>query len=202
MTVTSAGFLAAGNISLSLHMPLVPHWKLRAGCVALLWFPLTGTAMLFCQVFFGGLFSVERFITLLPPMAAVLPALQLVLSSTRIACPDETNQSSTPPNQGEKLLARLPLPLCDGRLLAVEAHDHYVRVHTDRGSTLLRMRFSDSLALLDETPGTQVHRSWWLKRDSVQRVRKRKKGAIVTLTNGQEVPATHAAAKVLLASTG
>ncbi len=203
MTAISAVLLVGAHASLSRYNPMTAPWKVRATGVVLLWAPLTAMAMLLCDLLFGGFLSVARFTTLLRPMAAILPALQLILSLPSSGMQLRLNEStSDAPCDGKNLLARLPLPVCDGDLLAVEAHDHYVRVHTSRGSTLLRMRFSDTLSLLASTPGLRVHRSWWIKRDAVRRVRKRRKGAIVTLINGQEVPASQAATRGLLAVLG
>ena len=200
MTSICAGLLLSVHASLSRYNPRVAAWKLRAVGVVLLWVPLTASAMLLCDLLFGGSLDVSRFTTLLRPMAAILPALQLILSlRASVMQPRPVEILRDAACDGKKLLARLPLPLCDGDLLAVEAHDHYVRVHTSCGSTLLRMRFSDTLSLLHSTPGLRVHRSWWIKRDAVRRVRKRRKGATVTLTNGQDVPASRDSAKALFA---
>jgi hypothetical protein len=38
------------------------------------------------------------------------------------------------------------------RLIAVEAHDHYLKVHTDAGDELITLRFSDALAELAQAP--------------------------------------------------
>lgn len=60
-----------------------------------------------------------------------------------------------------RLAARLP-PADRGRICCLSMEDHYVRVHTEAGSQLLLMRFSDAIAELDGLPGLRVHRSWWI----------------------------------------
>lgn len=57
------------------------------------------------------------------------------------------------------------------RLIAIEAEDHYVRVHTNQGSELLTMRFSDALAELALAHGYRLHRSWWAAADAIEGVR-------------------------------
>lgn len=47
------------------------------------------------------------------------------------------------------------------RLIAVEAHDHYLKVHTDAGAELVALRFSDAMDDLKQAYGRRVHRSWW-----------------------------------------
>jgi len=56
-------------------------------------------------------------------------------------------------------------------LLAVEAEDHYLRVHTDAGDELITARFADALAELAAAPGFQTHRSWWVAADAIDDVK-------------------------------
>ena len=57
------------------------------------------------------------------------------------------------------------------RLLAVEAHDHYLRVHTDAGVELVTLRFADALEELAAAHGFRTHRSWWVAAAAVEDVR-------------------------------
>ncbi len=50
----------------------------------------------------------------------------------------------------------------------MEAEDHYLRLHTSRGSDLILLRLADALDELDGIEGARVHRSWWVARDAVQ----------------------------------
>lgn len=89
------------------------------------------------------------------------------------------------------LLDRLPEKL--GRhVVALEAEDHYVRVHTDRGSTLVLARLSDAIEELATLDGVRVHRSWWARREAVARVTVNGKGLLLTLTTGLQVPVSQA----------
>lgn len=74
------------------------------------------------------------------------------------------------------------------RLLAVEAHDHYLRVHTDAGSELVTMRFADALAELARAHGYQVHRSWWIAADAIETVRWHRGGGVARLSGAIEAP--------------
>jgi DNA-binding LytR/AlgR family response regulator len=66
------------------------------------------------------------------------------------------------------LAERLPPRLGSGKLIALEAEDHYLRIHTDLGSDIILMRMIDAVALLDTLPGARVHRSWWVARSAVE----------------------------------
>ncbi|MFC3077124.1 LytTR family DNA-binding domain-containing protein [Phenylobacterium terrae] len=88
-----------------------------------------------------------------------------------------------------RLLARLPGRL--GReVLALQAEDHYVRVHTKAGSTLILMRLADAIAELDGLEGERVHRSWWVARSAVASARPDGRRMTLTLANGVEAPVT------------
>ncbi|HYC02252.1 MAG TPA: LytTR family DNA-binding domain-containing protein [Azospirillaceae bacterium] len=84
-------------------------------------------------------------------------------------------------------MKRLPRPLGD-RLLALEAEDHYLRVHASAGSDLLLLRLADAVEELDGLPGLQVHRSWWVARDAVRRLHREGGRLTLELSNGLRVP--------------
>lgn len=82
------------------------------------------------------------------------------------------------------------------RLIAVEAHDHYLRIHTDAGSELVMLRFADALAELERAHGFRVHRSWWIAADAIEAVHWRRGAGKARLAGGLSAPVsrTHAAA--------
>ena len=84
-------------------------------------------------------------------------------------------------------------------VLALQAEDHYVRVHTQLGSELLLMRFSDAISELDGLAGMRVHRSWWVADDAIVDTVRRARRTILVLSNSTEVPVSRsiAAAKNL-----
>ncbi len=55
-------------------------------------------------------------------------------------------------------------------LVAVEAADHYIQVHTTRGKELVHYRFGDALAELEPFAGLQIHRSAWVSDHGVSRL--------------------------------
>jgi len=83
------------------------------------------------------------------------------------------------------------------RLIAVEAHDHYLKVHTDAGEELITLRFADALAELDRAHGWRVHRSWWVAAEAVEGVRWRRGAGEVRLAGGLEAPVSRTYAPVL-----
>lgn len=87
-----------------------------------------------------------------------------------------------------KFLERLPLKLRGADVWAVEAEDHYLRLHTSKGQDLILMRLADAVAELDGIEGTQVHRSWWVARDAIVDAKRGDGRATLTLKDGAEVP--------------
>ncbi len=89
---------------------------------------------------------------------------------------------------GPRLTGRLPANLRGGDIWALEAEEHYTKIHTSKGNTLLLMRFSDAIAEMDPQPGLQVHRSFWVSRRAVERVARVDKRWVVQLKGGLEIP--------------
>jgi len=81
----------------------------------------------------------------------------------------------------------LPIPQ-GGRLLALSAEDHYLRVHSDQGNVLILRRLADAIAELPADAGRQVHRSHWVAQTAVQRVEREGARLVLVLTNGLRIP--------------
>ena len=93
---------------------------------------------------------------------------------------------------------RLPLPMRSLGIIALQAEDHYLRVHLDGGqSTMILMRLSDAIAELPSETGAQTHRSWWVAKEAVRGVTKADGRATLTLDNGVEVPVSRSFYKAL-----
>jgi hypothetical protein len=95
-----------------------------------------------------------------------------------------------------RLANRLPPKLGD-EIVALQMEDHYVRVHTRLGNSLLLMRMRDSVTELDRLEGAQVHRSWWVAREAVASVEREGRRTALTLTNGLRVPVSRERRDVL-----
>jgi DNA-binding LytR/AlgR family response regulator len=143
----------------------------------------------------------------LPLVASVLPSAfgsTLVMTAlaflvrrpatrTRAAAPNADGSSAPPP----KFLARLPDKLQGAEIYAVEAEDHYLRLHTSLGQDLILLRLADAIAELDGLEGAQTHRSWWVARAAVAEVERGDGRATLTLKDGAEVPVSRGFAKQL-----
>ena len=83
------------------------------------------------------------------------------------------------------------------RLIAVEAHDHYLKVHTDAGEELITLRFADALDDLAQAHGWRVHRSWWVAADAVEDVRWRRGAGEMRLVGDLKAPVSRTYSGVL-----
>lgn len=74
------------------------------------------------------------------------------------------------PNPAPRFLSRLSRlrGITADQLVAVEAEDHYIQVHTTRGKELILYRFRDALEELASLDGLQIHRSAWVSVGGVQ----------------------------------
>jgi hypothetical protein len=92
------------------------------------------------------------------------------------------------------LLARARIPADD--LSAIEAEDHYCRIHRrDGSSALLHYRFGDALEEVAGIDGLKVHRGAWVAAEAVQGAERDGRKWRLLLAGGGSVPvsATYAA---------
>jgi DNA-binding LytR/AlgR family response regulator len=104
--------------------------------------------------------------------------------------------SAPPP----KFLARLSPKLAGAEIYAVEAEDHYLRLHTSLGQDLILLRLADAIGELEGLEGAQTHRSWWVARAAVTAAERAEGRATLTLKDGSEVPVSRGFAKPLRAA--
>lgn len=110
---------------------------------------------------------------------------------------DHTTHAGAPGAPPPKFLDRVPLKLRGGELYAVQAEDHYLRLHTSKGSDLILMRLADAVAELEGIEGAQTHRSWWVAKAAVTDARRGDGRAVLTLKNGAEAPVSRSYAGAL-----
>ena len=108
-----------------------------------------------------------------------------------------THASASASSPPVRFLERLPLKLRGAEIWAVEAEDHYLRLHTSKGQDLILLRLADAVAELDGIEGAQVHRSWWVARDAITDARRGDGRAVLTLKDGSEVPVSRTYARLL-----
>jgi hypothetical protein len=125
--------------------------------------------------------------------SVLLVSLAITAINMLIEAGRTTHAGPTPP----KFLARLPLKLRGAEVWAVEAEDHYLRLHTSKGQDLILLRLADAVAELEGIEGAQVHRSWWVARDAIADAKRGDGRAMLTLKDGAQVPVSRTYAGML-----
>lgn len=93
---------------------------------------------------------------------------------------------------GPGLSHRLPPELRSAAILALQAEDHYLRVFTARGDTLIHMRIGDADQVLTDEDGVRTHRSFWVARKAFKSVVRKDGRMSLQLESGQSIPVSRA----------
>ena len=148
----------------------------------------------FTSVVFGQPLLIATLPYFIGPVLAV-SAVMTLISMAADRRPRETHAS--PGDAPPRFVDRLPLKLKGAEIYAVSAEDHYLRIHTDRGSDLVLMRLADAVGELEGLEGAQTHRSWWVAKSAVTGAERGDGRAVFTLKNGVKAPVSRTYARVL-----
>lgn len=117
-------------------------------------------------------------------MTAIMIAVNWPGRVTHAAPTSAAGAAPTPVRFAE----RLPPKLMGAEIHAVSAEDHYLRLHTSKGSDLILMRLGDAIGELEGIDGAQTHRSWWVARGAVESARRDGNRVVLVLKGGIEAP--------------
>ena len=176
--------------------PRIQPFLLRVAVVTAL---MTAPVALFIYALNAVMLDLPRRWWLFPELAWQVFAVTFLIMALRSLiwrCVVETRTVVVPPlpDAERALRLRLSAKRRSARLIALEAEDHYVRVHTDAGSELLSMRFSEALQELAQAYGFRVHRSWWVAADAIEAVRWNRGGGEARLSGGLVAPISRSSA--------
>lgn len=83
---------------------------------------------------------------------------------------------------------RLDPRLRQSEILWLKAEDHYLRVETSAGAALIRCTLAAAIEELGSAEGRQVHRSYWVARSAISKIRKHGRGYRLVTTAGTTIP--------------
>lgn len=146
--------------------------------------------------FEGELYPASELTRLILPVVTVTAAVCALIVLLGQSTPVQTHASADRAGPA-KFIERLPIHLRGARLIAVQAEDHYLRVHTNEGSDLILMRLSDALDELEGVEGAQTHRSWWVARDAVRTASRGDGRATLKLDGDLSAPVSRRYSKAL-----
>lgn len=115
-----------------------------------------------------------------------------VAMAKRFLAEKHADPPSAAASRFDDFLRRLPVDI--GRdVIALQSEDHYVRVYTRTGNTLLLATLADAIAGVERggIAGQRVHRSWWVAHGAVASAESRGRRLTAILGNGVEVPVSH-----------
>ncbi|XBQ17487.1 MAG: LytTR family transcriptional regulator DNA-binding domain-containing protein [Oceanicaulis sp.] len=188
--------------------PAAPDWAVAA-LTALAATPVqTGVVVAAGALVFGYTPRWAIYVELLPAVLVVTLAAVGTLALARLARrrSGEAAWNGTPPEEapGDDMLppaaiaTRLPARLRGSPLIALQAEDHYVRVHTEAGSDLVLMRFADALEAVEAgAAGHRLHRSWWARADAIEAASYRRGTGQAQLKAGLTAPVSRTYAPAL-----
>jgi len=137
-----------------------------------------------------------RFVPPVLVITAAMSALQYALNRL----PRQTHEfapKTAHAEPGKAFRERLSFKYRQANILALSAEDHYLRVHTSAGETLVLMRLYDAIRELDGIEGSQTHRSWWVAKNAVCDVERRDGKVSLRIDGGALAPVSRSYQKVL-----
>lgn len=194
----SAGIVAWGRLR---HRPWLEGLAISVAIAAPLTLVVIGTTL----AFFGGSApqpaTMLRFFGFVWMISAAITAITIATNRSALPAPDaepptEEPAPAPPPAPiavRPRLSDRLPPHLRSAAIHALQAEDHYLRVHTDAGSELILMRLGDAVPELEGVEGARTHRSWWVARAAIREVTRLDGRAELTLPGGVVAPVSRSA---------
>jgi hypothetical protein len=176
-------------------------WRRVAVVSVLMTPPVTLLVLTTQHLLLGGAFDWPGYQWLLwqvwPISLAVMAVRALAWRRSPARVETRTVIASPLPEAEAAFRRRLSAKRRGARLVAIEAHDHYLKVHTDAGAELITLRFADALEELARAHGWRVHRSWWVAADAVEDVRWRRGAGEARLVGGLMAPVSRTYAPAL-----
>ncbi len=190
-----AGVLVGGGVATVATRAAPPGFNIWAlGALIALGVALVSAGVIawYSNLLFGVRFSAREapgFFGLVLLVSAAMTAIMILANR-----PGAQTHAPAPgaPAPSVRFLDRLPPKLRGATLHAVEAEDHYLRVHTSKGGDLILMRLGDAIAELEGIEGAQVHRSWWVAKDAVDGVSRANGRVVLQLKGGVTAPVSRA----------
>ncbi|ESQ85749.1 hypothetical protein AEAC466_00830 [Asticcacaulis sp. AC466] len=142
--------------------------------------------------------QVETLIVYIPPVLVIslaMTGLHVLVSRQPVQSHAFATAQTLEP--GVAFRERLPFKHRHADIFALAAEDHYLRVHTSAGETLILMRLYDAIRELDGIEGSQVHRSWWVAKDAIADVIRSDGRISFSLKGGLSAPVSRSYQKAL-----
>jgi LytTr DNA-binding domain len=175
-------------------------WRQSLAVAALMTVPMSALVWLANSLVFGAPLSLLGWLLLVAPVCVVCTgatAVNFLADARAQNARAQTSAVAEPVRVEVKFLERLPPRLAGAELYAVEAEDHYLRLHTSKGQDLILMRLADAVDELVGLEGARTHRSWWVARAAVVEAKRSDGRGALLLASGVEAPVSRTYAPAL-----
>ena len=150
--------------------------------------PITALVWIYSGLVLNTSFSTralpDLFLSVLTVCAAMTAITMTVNAPGRVTHAPPAGAPASP----VRFMERLPPKLKGAVIYAISAEDHYLKLHTSKGTDLILMRMSDAIVELEGLEGAQTHRSWWVARDAVESARREGDRMVLVVKGGVEAP--------------
>jgi len=198
-TAVGAGLgLTAGRLWVPRHWYHDKLWAAALAITASVTLPITAIVVTWHVLIDHRALTFGLLINVLPSVfgtSLVMTAVAFLVR--RPSTQTHAAPASAPP---PKFLARLPDKLQGAELFAVEAEDHYLRVHTSLGQDLILMRLADAIVDLGGRAAPPTHRGGWGPPAGARAAARADGRATLTLKDGAEAPVSRGFARELRAA--
>jgi hypothetical protein len=194
--------VGSGTFGVAVDAALGPRVRGFWTRIILVSLTITPAVTLFIYTLNAWMLGLPRRWWLLPQLAWQVLVVMLAIMAVRALAwrrVIETRTVVAPPlPEAERAFRmRLSAKRRGARLIALEAEDHYVRVHTEAGAELVTMRFSEAVEELRQSYGFRLHRSWWVAGDAIEGVRWKRGTGEARLAGGLVAPVSRSCAPAL-----
>jgi len=161
--------------------------------------PITVLAWLVTSTFAGRALDWRTLVLFLPPVVIISSAMSILHSQiNRVPAQSHAyRQTEKIREPGHAFRERLSLKYRHADIYALASEDHYLRVRTSVGDTLILMRLYDAIRELDGIEGSQTHRSWWVAKDGISEVVRGDGRVALRLKDKSSVPVSRSYIKAL-----
>ncbi len=165
---------------------------------------VAGASTLFFGWNEGGFYDLLIMFGIVAFVSMIMTAINILIGKNYSSAVSRDQDITTLPEHiapaEARLRTRLPIHLREAQIWAIESEDHYLRVHTDLGSSLILMRLSDAISETEGLDGAQTHRSWWVSRAAILRTERSDGRATLHLNCGITAPVSRTYYRVLSAT--
>lgn len=137
----------------------------------------------------------DEFSNIAPPVTLIWVAINApFILGLRLRAPANTAEAVAEefagPSESESRAQFMDLlpSVIRGEVLYLEAELHYLSVVTDRGKALILYNLRDAIVDLNNVPGVQTHRAFWVARQHVEKFWRTGRQGRIRMKNGDVVP--------------